>query len=237
MMWAVWTALGWGALAAFSVVLGAVLALLRDWHRGAVGFILAFGAGALISSVAYELVEDGLNTSGPWPVGIGLALGALVFFLSDRRLERGRAGREATGLPLALGALLDGIPEQLVLGLGLASGGGISYALLGSVFVSNLPEGLGSAADMRASGRSGRSIILLWSGVAATCTLATAAGFALAQVLPAAVATGVNGFAAGALLVMLTDSMIPEAQNKAPGAAGLAAVLGFASAMALSLLQ
>lgn len=232
-----WTALGWGAAAAFSVVLGAALALLRTWHRGSVGFILAFGAGALISSVAYELVEDGLRTSGPWPVGIGLALGALVFFAADRRLERLNSGGEANGLPLALGALLDGIPEQLVLGLGLASGAALNFALLGSVFVSNLPEGLGSAADLRANGKSSRYILGLWVGVAVACTLATVAGFALAELLPAAVATGVNGFAAGALLVMLTDSMIPEAQDKSPGTAGLAAVLGFASAMSLSLLQ
>jgi ZIP family zinc transporter len=230
-----WVALGWGALAAFSVVLGALLALVRTWHPAAVGIVLACGAGALISSVAYELVEDGLQTGGPVPLGLGMAIGALAFYVADRQVERLATGAAASGLPLALGALLDGIPEQLVLGLGLASGGGVSVALLGSVFVSNLPEGLGSAAELRAAGRSPRSIILLWGGVALCCTLATAAGFALAELLPTPVATGVNGFAAGALLVMLTDSMIPEAQERAPGTAGVATVLGFALAMALSL--
>jgi ZIP family zinc transporter len=231
-----WAALGWGALAASSVVIGAVLALLRKWHSGVVGFVLAFGAGALISSVAYELVEDGLRTSGPVPLGVGLALGALVFYLADRRVEKMGSGGASSGLPLALGALLDGIPEQLVLGLGLAAGGGVSVALLGSVFVSNLPEGLGSAAEMQDAGRSRRSIIGLWVIVAVCCTLATVAGYAMSELLPEAVATGVNGFAAGALLVMLTDSMIPEAEGKAPGKAGLATVLGFALAMSLSLL-
>ncbi|CAL8974127.1 Zinc transporter ZupT [Propionicimonas sp. T2.31MG-18] len=231
-----WAALGWGAVAAGSVVIGALLALLRKWHHPTVGFVLAFGAGALISSVAYELVEDGIRTSGPVPLGIGLALGALAFYLADRKVERMTSGGSG-GVPLALGALLDGIPEQLVLGIGLASGGGVSLALLGSVFVSNLPEGLGSSAEMLESGRSRRSVIGLWSLVAAVCTLATLAGYALAEVLPEEVATGVNGFAAGALLVMLTDSMIPEAEQKAPGRAGLATVLGFALAMALSLLQ
>jgi zinc transporter, ZIP family len=231
-----WAALGWGALAACSLVLGAVLALLRTWHKGVVGFVLAFGAGALISSVSYELVEDGIQTAGPWPLGLGLALGAAAYYFADRRVERMGSG-SSSGLPLALGALLDGIPEQIVLGLGVAAGGGVSLALMGSVFVSNLPEGLGSAAEMRESGRSVRSILGLWGTVAACCTLATLAGYALAEVLPPEVAAGVNGFAAGALLVMLTDSMIPEAEGKAPGKAGLATVLGFALAMSLSLLQ
>lgn len=235
MMVPMWAALGWGAVAAGSVVLGAVLALLRGWHRGAVGVVLAFGAGALISSVAYELVEEGLRASGPVPLGIGLALGAVAFYLADRAVERLNQG-SSSGLPLALGALLDGIPEQLVLGLGLASGGGISLALLGSVFVSNLPEGLGSAAEMKEAGRSPRAILGLWTIVAVACALATVAGYGVAELLPDTVATGVNGFAAGALLVMLTDSMIPEAENKAPGKAGLATVLGFALAMSLSLL-
>lgn len=237
MMGAMWAALGWGAVSAFSLVLGALLALLRPWHRGTVGFVLAFGAGALISSVAYELVEDGLRSAGPVALGVGLAAGALVFFLADRRVERLGTRGGSGGLPLALGALLDGIPEQLVLGIGLAGGGGPSVALLGSVFVSNLPEGLGSAADMRDAGRSPRHILGLWTAVALACTAATAAGYALAEVLPPPVAGGVNGFAAGALLVMLTDSMIPEAEAKAPGRAGLATVLGFAGAMSLSLLS
>lgn len=230
-----WAALGWGALAAVSVVLGAALGLVRTWHNGVVGFVLAFGAGALISSVAYELVEDGINSGGPWPLGIGLAVGALAFYFADQALERRTSGSSG-GLPLALGALLDGIPEQLVVGLGIAAGGGVSLALLGSVFVSNLPEGLASSAAMRDAGRSKSQILGLWTAVAVCCTAATVAGHALAEVLPQEFATGINGFAAGALLVMLTDSMIPDAESKAPGKAGLATVLGFATAMSLSLL-
>ena len=174
-----WAALGWGALAAGSVVIGAALGLLRRWHNGVVGFVLAFGAGALISSVAYELVEDGINSGGPWPLGLGLALGALVFYFADQELERRTSGSSG-GLPLALGALLDGIPEQLVVGLGIASGGGVSLALLGSVFVSNLPEGLASSAAMRDAGRSKGQILGLWTLVAVCCTAATVAGYGLA---------------------------------------------------------
>lgn len=230
------TALGWGALAAASLVVGALLALARRWRDGVVGAVLAFGAGALISSVAFELAQEGLQLGSPISVAIGLALGAVTFFLADRAVEKigGRNGGGAAGLPLALGSLLDGIPEQAVLGIGLATGKGVSVALLVAIFVSNLPEGVGSAADMRSAGKSPAAVIRLWIVVAIVCALATLGGYALADLAGGNVKAGINGFAAGALLVMLVDSMIPEAKQKAGDRAGLATVLGFAVAAALS---
>ncbi len=230
------SALGWGALAAASLVIGALLALARHWRDGVVGAVLAFGAGALISSVAFELAQEGLSIGSPTSVALGLALGAVTFFLADRAVERigGRKGGGAAGLPLALGALLDGIPEQAVLGIGLATGQGVSVALLVAIFVSNLPESVGSAADMRAAGKSGAAIIRLWVAVAVVCTLATLGGYAVADLAGGEVKGGIDGFAAGALLVMLVDSMVPEAKEKAGNRAGLATVLGFAVAAALS---
>jgi ZIP family zinc transporter len=230
------SALGWGALAASSLVVGAGLALLRRWWDGLVGAVLAFGAGALISSVAFELAEEGLRVGGPASVAIGLAVGGISFFLADRAVDRmgRRHGVGAAGLPLALGALLDGIPEQAVLGIGLATGQGLSVALLVAIFVSNLPEAIGSASDMRNSGRSRRLVVGLWAGVAAVCVLATVGGYAIAEMANGAVKAAIDGFAAGALLVMLVDSMIPEAKQKAGIRAGLATVLGFAVAAALS---
>lgn len=228
--------LGWGALAAASLVLGALLALARRWPDAVVGTVLAFGAGALISSVAFELAQQGLQIGTPTSVAIGLALGAVTFFVADRAVERlgGRNGGGAAGLPLALGALLDGIPEQTVLGIGLATGEGVSVALLVAIFVSNLPEGVGSAADMRAAGKSPAAVIRLWVGVAVVCALATVGGYALADLASGNVQAGIDGFAAGALLVMLVDSMVPEAREKAGNIAGLATVLGFAVAAGLS---
>ncbi len=233
---AVLIALGWGALAAASLVLGALLALARRWPDAVVGTVLAFGAGALISSVAFELAQQGLQIGTPTSVAIGLALGAVTFFVADRAVERlgGRNGGGAAGLPLALGALLDGIPEQAVLGIGLATGEGVSVALLVAIFVSNLPEGVGSAADMRAAGKSPAAVIRLWVGVAVVCALATVGGYALADLASGNVQAGIDGFAAGALLVMLVDSMVPEAREKAGNIAGLATVLGFAVAAGLS---
>jgi zinc transporter, ZIP family len=223
-------ALGWGALAASSLVIGALLSLARDWPERLVGLVLAFGAGALISAVSFELAEEGVAIGGAGPVGIGFALGAVTYFVLDGLVER-RGSDPASAL--ALGAFLDGIPEQLVLGLGVAAGDEVSVGLLGAIFVSNLPEAIGSASEMRAQGRRKETILRLWIAVAVVCTLATVAGFAIADSLSGELEGGFNGFAAGALLVMLADSMIPEAR-KAGRVTGLATAFGFAVAAALS---
>ncbi len=227
-------ALGWGALAASSLVIGAVLALVRDWPIRYVGLVLAFGAGALISAVSFELAEDGVDAGGPAAVGVGIAVGALTFYLLDGIVSKG--GRSADGSSLALGAFLDGIPEQLVLGLGLAAGQNVGVGLLAAIFISNLPEAIGSASEMRAAHNSTSRTLGLWLGVAAVCTLATVVGFAIGDNVGGTVQGGVNGFAAGALLVMLTDSMIPEAR-KAGRASGIATAFGFAVAAGLSSLS
>jgi zinc transporter, ZIP family len=231
-------ALGWGVVAASSLVLGMLLGLARSWPGRLIGLVLAFGAGALVSGVSFELFEEGVAVGGAAAVGIGLALGALVYFVLSRALERigsQRGGDESGGgTALALGAFLDGIPEQIVLGIGIAGGEGVSVALLVAIFVSNLPEAIGSATDMRAAGTRPRQIRLLWLGVAALCALATPLGFWLAERTGGHFQAGINGFAAGALLVMLVDSMIPEATAKSGRVAGLATTLGFAVAAGLS---
>jgi ZIP family zinc transporter len=225
------TAALWGTVAASSLVIGALLALVRDWPDKLVGHVLAFGAGALISAVSFELAEDGIEVGGGAAVGIGLAVGALTYFVLDLRLESRSGSGPATAL--ALGAFLDGIPEQLVLGLGIAVGGDVGVGLLAAIFVSNLPEAIGSASEMRRHGRDGATVIRLWCAVAFVCALSSLIGYALADSLSGELQGGLNGFAAGALLVMLADSMIPEAR-KAGRTAGLATALGFAVAAGLS---
>jgi ZIP family zinc transporter len=230
-------------LAAASLVIGALLAFARDWHPLQVGLVLAFGSGALISAVSFELVAEGFSVGGGDSTAIGLALGALAYYGLDgliaRRFAvgRGRSGRangSSPGPALALGAFLDGVPEQAVLGIGLATGQGVSVGLLVAIFVSNLPESIGSATDMRAAGTGGATIMRLWVIVAAICALSTVLGYAVANQASADIRAGIDGFAAGALLVMLIDSMIPDARMTSGRTAGLATVLGFAVAGALS---
>jgi ZIP family zinc transporter len=219
-------ALGWGALAASSLLLGALLTFARPWPDRQVGLVLAFGAGALISAVSFELAAEGLRVGSLGATAIGLGAGALTYFTLDGLITarsaagRGRAGRSGAsdgGTALALGAFLDGIPEQLVLGIGLAGGEGVGIGLLVAIFVSNLPEAIGSASEMRAAGSSRRKVLALWAAVAAICTIATGAGYALADAASGELRAGIDGFAAGALLVMLIDSMIPEATRSRAG--------------------
>ena len=226
-------ALGWGALAASSLIIGALLGLARRWPARLVGLVLAFGAGALISAVSFDLAEEGARVGSAGAVALGLGVGALTYYAAARALERGGGGDDA-GPALALGAFLDGIPEQMVLGLGLAAGGEIGLGLLAAIFVSNLPEAIGSASAMHAAGKRPAAIRRLWTLIAVGCTLATVAGYALADVTGGDLQAAIDGFAAGALLVMLVDSMIPEAFSKAGRAGGLVTVLGFAVAAALS---
>jgi ZIP family zinc transporter len=241
-------ALGWGVLAASSLVIGALLGLLRPWPPRWVGAVLGFGAGALISAVSFDLAQDGAQIGGGDSVALGLALGAVTYYLADRWVDRPRpAGGSAgasgggpaqpgggAGTALALGAFLDGIPEQLVLGIGLIAGDGVSVGLLAAIFVSNLPEAIGSASAMRAAGHRPGAVVRLWVGVAVVCALATVVGYAIADSASGDLQATIDGFAAGALLVMLIDSMIPEAARLAGKVAGLVTVLGFAVAAAMS---
>lgn len=236
-------AVGWGALAASSLLAGAFLAFARRWPPRQLGFVLAFGAGALISAVSFELAAEGFEVGGTGVTAAGLGAGALAYYALDGliarrhaagRGRRGRAEGEDSGTALALGAFLDGIPEQAVLGINLAAGGGVSVALLLAIFVSNLPEAIGSADDMRRAGAGRRAILRLWLAVAACCALATVLGYLAADAVGGDTQAAIDGFAAGALLVMLIDSMIPDARQDAGRPAGLLTVLGFALAAGLS---
>jgi ZIP family zinc transporter len=232
-------ALGWGLLAASSLVIGALLGMARAWPPRPIGLVLAFGAGALISAVSFDLAEEGARLGDPGVLGIGLGVGAMTYFGLNRVVGRrsrhsGPPAGENAGSALALGAFLDGIPEQLVLGIGIAAAGGVSASLLVAIFVSNLPEAIGSATEMRGAGTSREAIRRLWLFVAAICTAATVLGYAVADVVSGNMTAAIDGFAAGALLVMLIDSMIPTAVRDGGDVSGLATVLGFAVATALS---
>jgi zinc transporter, ZIP family len=240
------SALAWGALASSSLVAGALLAGVRAWPSRQIGMVLAFGAGALISAIGFELAGEGIEVGSVQAVAVGLGAGAIVYFLLDGWIAtrfatgRGRAGRASggdAGTALALGAFLDGIPEQMVLGIGLAGGEGVSIGLVVAIFVSNLPEAIGSATAMEKSGVRQKRVIALWLAVAAICALASGAGYGIADLVSGDLRAAIDGFAAGALLVMLVDSMIPEATRDSGRPAGLLTTLGFAVATALSSLS
>ncbi|MEV0458601.1 ZIP family metal transporter [Catellatospora methionotrophica] len=231
------TAAGWGALAAFSLVVGAWLAYRpRPVPPTRVGMVMGFGSGALLAAIAYELVPTGFHQDVLLFSAFGL--GAVVFFFADALVAGRRTmGAASAERSLVIGTLLDGVPESMVLGIGVAMGGEVAVAFLVAVFVSNLPESIGATAAMREHGHTRAQTYRMWWLIVAVSALAAAIGFLLYHVVPRADGGYVEAFAAGAVLTMLADSMIPEAYRQGGKATGLLAVLGFAVAGALSALQ
>lgn len=235
------TAFLWGALAASSLLIGFLIAG-RGLSKRALGLLMGFGAGALISAIAYELVPEAMVTG--WEMAAALALGALTFFgldwLIDRRGGTHRktiAGRqtEGSGAAIFIGTLLDAIPESIVLGLGFALGDSIGVAFLAAVFISNLPEGVAGTVNLVAAGRSRRSVLGMWSVLVLVSGAFAALGYGVAEWVPEADGRVVQAFAAGAMLTMLADAMMPEAYEHGGKLVGLFTTLGFGLAAALSI--
>ena len=236
----------YGAIAASTLIIGALIALVRTVPKRQLGLIMAFGSGVLISSVAYELVEEAVAIGGQIPLAAGLALGSVVFFLGDRLID-GLGGEgmgsvngpesPGSGLAIVLGAALDGVPESRVLGLTIASGGETGLAFFAAVFLSNLPEGIAGTAGLQKGGWDRWRIIRLWSIVVIASAIASLVGATLLAGGQGEVHAFILGFAGGAILTMLADTLIPEAFENAGNLAGLMTTLGFGLAFALSLLD
>lgn len=240
-------AFAWGALAASSLLIGGLVALAFKVSGRLLGLVLGFGAGVLISAVAYELVEDAFSTSegGAW-VAAGLAVGALVYFAGDELIDRqggekrksmGGEQEEGTALAIVLGIVLDGIPESVVIGLTLLEGGSVGVAMLVAVFLSNLPEAIGATSGLAVAGWRRWHILGLWCLVILASALASLAGYGLfGNASPNTIAF-VLAFAGGAILTMLAETMIPEAYLRGGKAVGLVTTLGFGVAFAVSALD
>ena len=237
----------WGLVGASALVVGAVVALVVDIHRRLLGLIMAFGAGVLISAVAFDLVEEAADTAhGDRIVALGMAAGALTFFIGDAVIDRmggndrkRSEGQQAggSGLAIVLGAVLDGIPESLVLGIGLLGGTGVSVAFLAAVFISNVPEGIAATSGLRTSGWAPSRILGLWALVVLVSALASLAGFGVFDDASASTVAFVLSFAGGAVLTMLADTMMPEAFENGGNLVGLLTTAGFALAFALHLIE
>lgn len=230
-----------GLLGGAALLLGAAVSWFAPVPRVVVATVMAFGAGVLISAVAFDLMDEAERTGGLLAAGSGFLGGAVAYVGADAMLsrrgarQRKRAGDEqpseddtaGSGTAIALGALLDGVPESVVLGASLVGGGSVSVSVLTAVFVSNVPEGLSSVAGMRNAGRSGRYVFGVWGGIAVASGLAAALGYTLLADAPGAVLAVIMAVAAGAILAMVCDTMIPEAFEQARVVTGLIAVLGF----------
>jgi zinc transporter, ZIP family len=240
-------AFAWGALASTSLIVGGLIALRVPVSNRMLGWIMAFGAGVLISAVAYELVGEAFDTSdGSGGVALGLFAGCAVFYIGDTLIDRfggeGRkrsGGEQAGGSPLAivLGIVLDGIPESIVIGVGLLAGEGVSAAVLAAVLLSNLPEAIAATTGLSKAGWAQSRILGLWVLVTAVAGLASLAGYALLEDASANTIAFVLAFAGGAVLTMLADTMMPEAFEHGGKLVGVFTTLGFAIAFAISSLE
>jgi ZIP family zinc transporter len=234
----------WGLVGGSSLLIGAFLSFaLRPGQRG-VGLLMGFGSGVLISAVAYELVGEAFHVGGgSGAVAGGLAAGALTFYFGDLAItRRGGARRKAMdaqhdssrSTALVLGTVLDGIPESIVIGLSLIEGGEVSAAVIAAVFISNLPESIGASTGLERSGMAKARIYAMWAGITAVTTVSAAIGFALFDGASDALVAFTQAFAAGALLTMLANTMLPEAFEKGGREVGLLTSLGFAVAFAIT---
>lgn len=237
-------ALFWGAAAASTLLLGALVAEVLRPSRRANGVILALGAGLLLGSISFSLVDDALAVGDLGTVALALMVGAVTFVIGDWLLDRRGAqarkdpgGAQAEGSPQAivLGTVLDGIPESLVLGLTVLQGA-VGVPLLVGVALSNLPEGMASSSGLRVAGWRFRTVIGMWSAVVVASALAALAGYVLLDGASGTVIAAVNAYAAGALLAMVADTMLPEAYEEERSLSGLLVALGFAAAVALDAL-
>jgi ZIP family zinc transporter len=286
----------WGFVGGAALLIGALFGLYVKVGLRVIGLVMAFGAGVLISAVAFELTEEAYRSAGSTFAALGLAAGSLTFFVGDLLIDRrgghrrkspvhggvrhpdpaakvarassvaaagtgaasggvgggvagatdassgaGGAAAAATaaaaapsGAALVLGALLDGIPESAAIGISLLGGGGVGVAMVAAVFLSNIPESMSATTGLKASGRSTGWILGLWSLVVAASTVAAVLGYGLLGGASEGTVAFIQTFAAGAILTMLADTMMPEAVEHAGRLVGLLTVLGFAVAFFLS---
>jgi len=237
----------WGLVAGVSLVVGGVVARRLPISRRLLGLIMAFGAGVLISAVAYELVHEAFETSaGDGGIALGLLAGSVVFFLGELLIDRlggdteagtseGHAGQ--AGRAIVLGIILDGIPESFVLGLTVLEAGTVSAAFLVAVFLSNLPEAIAATTALGHAGRDTMRIMRFWVLVAIGFGVTSAAGYVLLDGASPRTIAFVLAFAGGAVLTMLANTMMPEALRHGGKLAGLLTTLGFALAFGISSLQ
>jgi zinc transporter, ZIP family len=238
----------WGLVAGSALLLGAAVGYFGRVSGHVTAWIMAFGCGVLISALSFDLMDEAYQLGGFAATAGGFLAGAVLFTAANLYLahrgasHRKRSGHKqpseqqhsGSGLAIAVGALLDGVPESIVIGVGLIEGGVVSVMIVAAVFLSNFPEGLSSAVGMRNAGRPLRYVFGLWGSIAAACSLAAFLGYVLFSRLPVEATATATAIAAGAILAMLADTMLPEAFDELHNLTGLITVLGFLVAFILT---
>ncbi|WP_028651172.1 ZIP family metal transporter [Nocardioides halotolerans] len=238
----------WGLAAGAMLVVGAAIAWFVRVPRVVVAGVMAFGSGVLFSALAFDLVDEAERSGGLVATLVGLVAGAAAYVAANVALSRRGAARRksdgeeqmseqdqaGSGTAIAVGALLDGVPESIVLGLSLLGGGGVGVPVLAAIAISNLPEGLSSSAGMKRNGRSARYVFGVWGAIAVASGLAGLLGCLALDGASDPTVSVITAIAAGAILTMVADTMIPEAVARTQLWTGLITTLGFVTAFALT---
>lgn len=242
------TALIWGTFGGAALVVGCAVAWKWTIPAKIISSIMAFGAGVLISALSFDLMDEAVTEGGLLPSMTGFLAGAVAYVGANALLtrvgakHRKRSGghqpseqeQSGSGTAIAVGALLDGVPESVVLGVGVATVGAVNPAMLAAVFISNFPEGLSSAAGMKRAGRSGAYVFGVWGGIAVLSGVSALIGYLALQGAPDDLVAGITAVAAGAILAMIADTMIPEAFDQHHLLTGLVTAVGFLTAFSIS---
>jgi ZIP family zinc transporter len=238
----------WGLVSGSALILGALLGYFTKVPAKLIAFVMGFGSGVLISALAFDLMDEAYKRGGFDSTSIGFISGAVIYSVANYFLNkkgakhRKRSGTQqpkedensGSGLAIALGSLLDGIPESIAIGVSMIAGGAVSTAAVIAIFLSNIPESLSSTSGMKKANRSSKYIFGIWVGITIISGIASFCGYAIFKNFSPDIIAATVAIAAGAILAMLSDTMIPEAFEEGHDFIGLITVGGFLAAFILT---